>query len=85
MLAAIRVYKTTVSPLIPMCCRYLPTCADYTAEAIQTHGALRGGWIGFKRICRCHPMGGRGYDPVPPCTRVPAAKGSPSGLTTRHS
>lgn len=66
MLGAIRVYKCTLSPLIPMTCRYLPTCADYTAEAIRTHGPLRGGWLGAKRMCRCHPFGGRGYDPVPP-------------------
>ncbi len=65
-LGAIWLYKKAISPLIPMTCRYMPTCADYTAEAVRRHGPLRGAWMGVKRIGRCHPLGGRGYDPVPP-------------------
>jgi putative membrane protein insertion efficiency factor len=46
-------------------CRYVPSCSEYAAEAIATYGALRGGWMGFTRVMRCHPFGGWGFDPVP--------------------
>jgi putative membrane protein insertion efficiency factor len=62
----IRGYKRCLSPLLPPACRYLPTCSDYAVEAIHTHGAWRGLWLGSKRLCRCHPWGGSGWDPVPP-------------------
>lgn len=62
----IRVYQRGISPHLPATCRYQPTCSHYTVEAIQTHGAIKGMWLGIKRISRCHPMGGSGYDPVPP-------------------
>ncbi len=61
----IRAYKLFVSPILPPSCRYLPTCSDYAAEAIATHGALRGSWLTARRLSRCHPWGGSGYDPVP--------------------
>ena len=64
-LALIRVYKIALSPLFAGSCRYTPGCADYMSESIARFGFLRGGWIGTKRLCRCHPFGGHGYDPVP--------------------
>ena len=60
-----RAYKLTLSPWIGRQCRYLPTCSDYAAEALIWHGPLRGGWLAARRLCRCHPWGGSGYDPVP--------------------
>jgi putative membrane protein insertion efficiency factor len=63
--AAIRLYQLTFSALIGRACRHLPTCSDYTSEAIGRHGLWAGGWIGVARICRCHPWGTHGYDPIP--------------------
>jgi len=59
-------YKATLSPLIGPRCRYAPTCSEYAAQALVTHGPVRGGWLAARRVCRCHPWGGSGYDPVPP-------------------
>jgi uncharacterized protein len=53
------------SRILPPSCRYLPTCSAYAIEAIQKHGAARGGWLSFRRIIKCHPWGGHGYDSVP--------------------
>jgi len=61
----IRGYQLLISPVLPPACRYLPTCSDYAAEAIATHGALSGMWLALGRLMRCHPWGGSGYDPVP--------------------
>lgn len=61
----IKLYKYLISPLLPPACRFLPTCSDYAAEAIRTHGILRGGLLAVGRLLRCHPWGGSGYDPVP--------------------
>lgn len=61
----IRVYQYAISPFLGRSCRYHPTCSEYAVEAVQKHGALKGGWLGVKRICRCHPWHPGGYDPVP--------------------
>ncbi len=61
----IRFYRLVVSPLIGSNCRFQPTCSEYALEALKTHGAFRGGWLAARRIVRCHPLGGSGYDPVP--------------------
>jgi putative membrane protein insertion efficiency factor len=63
--AAILAYRYLVSPLLRPRCRYLPTCSEYALEAVARHGPLRGGWLGLRRVCRCHPWGGAGFDPVP--------------------
>ena len=59
------VYQYAISPLFPSSCRYTPTCSEYAKQAIMKHGFFKGGWLGIKRISRCHPWGGKGYDPVP--------------------
>jgi len=70
----IRGYQLLISPVLPPACRYLPTCSDYAAEAIATHGALAGTRLTLRRLMRCHPWGGSGYDPVPPAeARDPSA------------
>lgn len=65
MLGAIRLYQLTLSPWVGRECRFLPTCSAYAMEAIDRFGPLRGGYLAFMRLMRCHPFGGRGYDPVP--------------------
>ena len=61
----IRMYQLLISPWLGQNCRYTPTCSHYTVEAIQEWGVIKGMWLGMKRISRCHPWGGHGYDPVP--------------------
>ncbi|MDE5842544.1 MAG: membrane protein insertion efficiency factor YidD [Muribaculaceae bacterium] len=61
----IRFYQCCISPMLPAACRYTPTCSQYAVEALRRHGALRGSWLALRRILRCHPWGGSGYDPVP--------------------
>jgi hypothetical protein len=65
LIGLIRVYQYALSPLMGRSCRYVPTCSEYTVEAIRKHGAIKGGWLGAKRIGRCHPWHPGGYDPVP--------------------
>lgn len=64
-LGLLRFYQGAISPLYPATCRYTPTCSQYAVEAVRKHGALQGGWLALKRLRRCHPWGGSGYDPVP--------------------
>jgi len=61
----VRAYQRYISPLTPPSCRYTPTCSQYSIEALQKHGLLKGGWLAIKRIASCNPWGGSGYDPVP--------------------
>ncbi len=61
----IRGYQKFISPFTPASCRYTPTCSQYTIEALQAHGILKGGWLSLKRIASCNPWGGSGPDPVP--------------------
>lgn len=61
----IKIYQLIISPLFPPSCRFTPTCSEYTLEALKKYGILKGGWLGFRRIIRCHPWGGSGYDPLP--------------------
>ncbi len=69
----VRIYQWTISPLLPKVCRYTPSCSHYMVEAVQTHGAFKGTWLGLRRLLRCAPWGGYGYDPVPgPDARNPS-------------
>lgn len=60
-----RGYQLLVSPVVPQTCRFHPTCSGYMIEAVGRHGAVRGGWLGLRRIVRCHPWSAGGFDPVP--------------------
>ena len=64
-LLAISLYQKTISPYLPSACRYSPTCSHYSHEAVEKYGVVKGGWMGLKRLARCHPLGSKGYDPVP--------------------
>jgi uncharacterized protein len=66
LLLLIRFYQLTLSSVLGRQCRFLPTCSDYARQAIEIHGTAKGGVLAAKRICRCHPWGGHGFDPVPP-------------------
>lgn len=65
LLGLVWLYRTAVSPLLGANCRFQPSCSEYATEALHVHGGIRGGWLVLKRIGRCHPWGGAGYDPVP--------------------
>ena len=74
----IKGYQLFISPVLPGSCRYTPSCSAYAAEAVIRHGALKGGWLALRRLLRCHPFGGWGYDPVPD------ADTHPGGGAPRH-
>jgi putative membrane protein insertion efficiency factor len=65
LLGLIWVYRNMISPLKPATCRYTPTCSAYALGAVNKYGPIKGGWLALRRIGRCHPWGGSGYDPVP--------------------
>lgn len=66
LIALIRLYQLALSPFIGNQCRFTPTCSHYAREAVEKHGALKGGWMALRRIGRCHPLHPGGHDPVPP-------------------
>ncbi len=79
-------YRYSLSSLIGKECRFRPTCSEYAMDAITAHGAIRGGWLAVRRIARCHPWGGSGWDPVPPdgdAPQDPETAGPPK--SGRHS
>ena len=61
----IKIYQFIFSPLIGQNCRYLPTCSEYAIESLKLHGLLRGSFFAIRRILKCHPFGGHGFDPIP--------------------
>ena len=65
MILLVRAYQVTLSPLFSGCCRFEPSCSNYMIEALQRHGVFKGLYLGIRRLFRCHPFGGSGYDPVP--------------------
>jgi putative membrane protein insertion efficiency factor len=65
-LALVHAYKVLLSPFYTGCCRFEPSCSTYMAGSVTTHGAIKGVWLGLRRLARCHPFGDHGYDPVPP-------------------
>jgi putative membrane protein insertion efficiency factor len=69
LIGLVRLYQLAISPWLPPACRYTPTCSAYAIDSLREHGALRGLWLAARRIARCHPWGGCGYDPVPPRER----------------
>ena len=69
------VYRYGISPLMPAACRYQPTCSEYALDALAAHGALKGSVLALRRILRCHPWGGHGFDPVPAALSKTAVKG----------
>jgi uncharacterized protein len=88
----IRAYQCTLSPLLSLLvgpnsgCRFTPTCSAYFLEAVEAHGVLHGSWMGMKRLGRCHPWGGSGYDPVPDRNPLPYSADRPvSDLNVRSS
>ena len=76
----IRGYQWLISPMLSWLggpgsgCRFEPSCSRYFLEAVETHGGFRGAWLGIKRLARCHPWGGLGYDPVPPVIQIRAER-----------
>ncbi|MGD9933296.1 MAG: membrane protein insertion efficiency factor YidD [Dehalococcoidia bacterium] len=65
LLLVVRGYRRLISPVLPPLCRYEPSCSRYMETAIEVHGPVKGAWLGLRRLARCTPWGGSGYDPVP--------------------
>jgi uncharacterized protein len=70
LLTMLRQYKRWISPVLPVSCRYVPTCSEYATEAIELHGAMHGSYLAARRLLRCHPFGGHGIDQVPRTVNV---------------
>jgi uncharacterized protein len=86
LLAVIRFYSRAISPALPARCRFYPTCSAYAAEAIERHGALRGGWLAVRRLGKCAPWHPGGVDPVPPAhSDAGTGDGNHSSNTAAHS
>jgi uncharacterized protein len=83
LIGLVRFYQVGVSPWTPPSCRYTPTCSHYAVEALDTHGTLRGAWLTLRRLLRCHPWGGHGYDPVPLASAGRFSGGRSPDATTR--
>lgn len=79
LIGMIRAYQLGISSWTPATCRFHPTCSQYASEAIRGHGTPKGSWLALRRICRCHPWGGHGYDPVPAAVRPTDSK-APTSL-----
>ena len=84
LIGIIRAYQLVLSPLMGRQCRFEPTCSCYAIEAIKRHGSVRGGWMGVKRICRCHPFSPGGYDPVPEPDESKTAPESTESSSVKH-
>ena len=69
LIGLVRAYQLFLSPMLPRSCRFDPSCSHYAIDALRLHGPLAGTWLAIRRIFRCHPWGGMGYDPVPPVKR----------------
>jgi uncharacterized protein len=65
LIGTVRLYQKTLSPMLRPACRFTPTCSQYAVEALEKYGTIKGSWLASRRISRCHPWGGHGYDPVP--------------------
>jgi putative membrane protein insertion efficiency factor len=76
LIGLIKLYRLTISPVMPPVCRFTPTCSAYALEAVERHGAIRGGWLAARRLMRCRPWGPSGYDPVPPLDGAVLAEGT---------
>jgi putative membrane protein insertion efficiency factor len=79
----LRGYQLLISPIYGPVCRYAPSCSHYAHEAVSKHGVARGGWLALKRLARCHPWGGSGFDPVPVPAMEPHSEREPAGAARR--
>jgi putative membrane protein insertion efficiency factor len=70
LIGLVRFYQVAISPWTPAACRFTPTCSSYAIDALREHGAVRGAWLAARRLAKCHPWGGYGFDPVPPRTPI---------------
>ena len=80
----IRAYQWTVAPILGVNCRFAPSCSEYAHEAISRHGVLAGCWLAARRLLRCHPWGGHGFDPVPEQVRLIGARGHDCDQAREH-